>query len=93
MRPRGRASGAMLVVRMKQIVEAIYVNGVFRPVQPNVVELADGQRVCISVEDAAVPEALRLATSVYDGLVEADINEIERIALDRGNFFDKRAPH
>ncbi len=32
---------------------------------------------------------LKLARQVYEGLSEKDIEEIERIALDRSNFFSK----
>ena len=34
-------------------------------------------------------EMLKLAENVYEGLSEKDIEEIERIALDRSNFFSK----
>lgn len=33
---------------------------------------------------------LKLAEKVYEGLSEDDIDEIERIALDRSNFFGER---
>ena len=35
-------------------------------------------------------EILKLAENFYEGLSEEDINEIERIALDRSNFFGDR---
>ncbi len=34
-------------------------------------------------------EMLKLAEKFYEGLSEEDIEEIERIALDRSNFFSK----
>ncbi len=37
------------------------------------------------------PESLKLATRVYDGLSDEDIDEIEQIALDRSNFFGTRS--
>ena len=72
---------------MRHAIDAIYENGAFRPVQRDLLDIADGQRVRITVddEDECEPEALRLAVSVYDGLSENEIEEIERIALDRGN--------
>lgn len=73
--------------QMKHAIDAIYENGVFRPLQQPPVAIADGQRVRITVDDTCEPEPLRLAMSVYDGLSDDDIDEIERIALDRGNFF------
>jgi hypothetical protein len=39
------------------------------------------------IDDQREPEALQLAISVYNGLGEKEIDEIEQIALDRGNFF------
>ncbi len=34
-------------------------------------------------------EILKLAEKIYEGLSEEDIEEIEKIALDRSNFFSK----
>lgn len=70
---------------MKHVIDAVYERGTFRAVQP--VRIPDGQRVRILVDDEWEPEALELATSVYDGLSAGDIAEIERIALDRRSFF------
>lgn len=75
---------------MKHALDAIYENGAFRPLQQPVVAIAEGQRVRITIDDEAEPQALRLAMSVYDGLSDTDILEIETIALDRGAFFDSR---
>ncbi len=72
---------------MKQAIDAIYENGTFRPVQRDAVSIPDGQRVRITVDDGCEPESLRLAASVYDGLSDEDIDEVERIALDRTSFF------
>lgn len=76
---------------MKHAIDAIYENGTFRPIQRDAVAIADGQRVRITVDDECEPQALQLAMSVYDGLSDNDIDEIERIALDRGNFFGTRS--
>lgn len=35
-------------------------------------------------------EIMKLAENIYEGLSEEDINEIEKIALDRSNFFSNR---
>jgi predicted DNA-binding antitoxin AbrB/MazE fold protein len=72
---------------MKHAIDAIYENGTFRPIQRDAVAISDGQRVRITVDDECEPEALRLVMSVYDGLSDKDIFEIEQIALNRGNFF------
>jgi predicted DNA-binding antitoxin AbrB/MazE fold protein len=75
---------------MKQAIEAVYENGTFRPLMPGGVEIAEGQRVRLLIDDANEPEAIRLATSVYEGLSSDEIDEIEKIALDRARFFSAR---
>jgi len=75
---------------MKQAIDAIYENGAFRPIQRGALAITDGQRVRITVDDGCEPEALRLAMTVYDGLSDNDIDEIEQIALDRRTFFGTR---
>jgi predicted DNA-binding antitoxin AbrB/MazE fold protein len=72
---------------MRHAIEAIYENGLFRPIQHEVIPIAEGQRVRITVEDEGDPQALRLAMAVYEGLSDNDIHEIEAVALDRGSFF------
>ena len=75
---------------MTQSLEAVYENGAFRPVHPESLAISDGQRVRITVDDQAEPEALRLAACVYEGLSEKEIAEVEEIALDRQRFFGTR---
>jgi predicted DNA-binding antitoxin AbrB/MazE fold protein len=72
---------------MTQACEAIYENGVFRPVDPVGRELVDGQRVRLLVETHKPDEILDLATDVYANLSEDEVAEIEQIALDRSTFF------
>ncbi len=73
---------------MSETVEAIYENGVFKPLRfPNV---SEGQHVRLTVETAletAPDELLELAAQVYQGLSEKQIQEIEAIALSRADFF------
>ena len=76
---------------MKHAIDAIYENGAFRPIRGDAVDVADGQRVRITVDDECEPEALRLAVSVYDGLSDHEIDEVEQIALDRRTFFGSRS--
>lgn len=53
-------------------------------------ELNEGQ-VKIMVESESTPkDILALAGRVYAGLSEEDMNDIERIALERGAFFGER---
>jgi predicted DNA-binding antitoxin AbrB/MazE fold protein len=74
---------------MTQTCEAIYENGLFRPLAPAPEGLSEGQKVRLVVEAKPV-DVIDLAVHVYDGLSEEDIDEIERIALDRSNFFSGR---
>jgi predicted DNA-binding antitoxin AbrB/MazE fold protein len=76
-----------------QTLDAVYEQGVFRVIHPETVDLSEGQRVRIIVERRLTPkEITELAASVYDGLPAEEIREIERIALDRSNFFGDRTP-
>ncbi len=73
---------------MTQMVDAVYEHGVFRPLRDP--HLAEGQSVQLIVTGPALDpdKMLALARSVYDGLSQSEIDEIERVALDRENFFD-----
>ena len=76
---------------MKQTIDAVYENGALRPLQAGALVMPEGQRVRITINDEVEPEALRLATHVYDGLSDEEVNEIERIALDRNDFFGTKS--
>ena len=75
---------------MQLAIDAIYENGMFRPIRRERLAITEGKRVRITVDDGGDPEALRLAASVYDGLSDSEIAEIEKIALDRRSFFGQR---
>ena len=77
---------------MTQTIEAIYQNGMFKPLNPISEEITDGKKVEITINDKKLSpeEMLELASQVYEGLSEEDIAEIETIALDRSNFFGDR---
>ena len=78
---------------MTQTIEAVYQNGMFRPLSPVSEEISEGKKVEITIDDKKLSpeEMLELASQVYEGLSEEDIDEIEKIALDRSNFFgDKK---
>ena len=76
---------------MKHTINAIYENGMFRPIGITTVPFIDGQAIRITLDDEVDPEALRLAMNVYEGLSVTEMNEIEQIALDRGNLFGGRS--
>lgn len=77
---------------MTQTIEAIYQNGMFKPINPIAEEIAEGKTVEITIKEKRLSpeEMLKLAGEVYEGLSDKDIEEIERIALDRTNFFGDR---
>ncbi len=72
---------------MTQIVDAVYENGLFRPLTPPASVLAEGQTVRLVVETDTTGDILALAAQVYAGLSEEQVDEVERIALDRSAFF------
>jgi len=62
-------------------VDAIFQNGVFKPVSPP--ELREGERVRLTIErqaQATPEDILTLASRVYEGLSEEDIAEVEAVA-------------
>jgi predicted DNA-binding antitoxin AbrB/MazE fold protein len=75
---------------MKQAIDAVYENGTFRPIGTDAVQLPEGQRVRITVVEPA-QDVLKLASAVYAGLSPDEIDELERIAMQRGNFFGSRS--
>ncbi len=72
---------------MTKVLEAIYEGGVLRPLGD--LGLAEHQRVLVEIRLPAesAPE-LELAEwhRVYEGLSDAEITEVESIALDRSRF-------
>jgi predicted DNA-binding antitoxin AbrB/MazE fold protein len=76
---------------MEQVLEAIFESGTFRLLEPSAVTLVDGQHVWLTVETEGTPGCvLALAEHLYDGLSEEEIDEVERISLDRSTFFGDR---
>jgi predicted DNA-binding antitoxin AbrB/MazE fold protein len=78
---------------MKETLGAVFENGTFRPLSPDALHLSPGQRVRLIVESPIETDedVIELATRVYEGLSNEQIDEIERIALDRGDFFGDRS--
>lgn len=77
---------------MTQTIEAIYQNGMFKPLKSLEPDIAEGEKVVINVESFSenAKTIMELAEGFYEGLSDEDIHEIERIALDRSNFFGER---
>jgi len=79
---------------MRQTIEAVYQNGMFKPLNPVSEEITEGKTVEITIKDkeSSANEIMKLAENFYEGLSEEEINEIEKIALDRSNFLGDRKP-
>lgn len=72
---------------MDFILDAIYENGVFKPLES--LQLPEHQRVTITIQLPPVEnpdEELASWHQVYAGLSDSDIREIESIAFDRSHF-------
>lgn len=65
-----------------EAIEAIYQNGVFRPLAPVPEEIIEGQTVHLTLHDkeTSADEIMRLAENFYEGLSEEEIEEIGRVA-------------
>lgn len=74
---------------MSQILDAVFKDGSFKPVDKGSLSFAEGQRVKLTVEVTSEAEGnlVELAGQVYEGLSAEDIEEVERLALDRSKFF------
>jgi predicted DNA-binding antitoxin AbrB/MazE fold protein len=70
---------------------ATYKNGVFRPLDELEISLEEGEAVRLTIEALPPPQSsLELLFHLYYGLSEEEITEIEKIILDRRNFFPDR---
>lgn len=74
---------------MGQPIDAVYEKGAFRPLASDDLRLAEGQRVRLIVEASIEDDedVLSLAARVYEGLSDQEIDEIEKIALNRSPVF------
>jgi predicted DNA-binding antitoxin AbrB/MazE fold protein len=70
-------------------LEAVYEHGVFRPVVKPA-GIAEGQHVRLTVESGSPEDILALAASVYEGLTDEEIDDVEKIAFARDDFFGER---
>ncbi len=76
---------------MTQTLEAVFENGIFRPLTTVNLSIHEGQPVRLVVEPIEdTTDALKLAQQVYAGLTQPQIDEIEQIALNRKDFFGDR---
>ena len=65
---------------MTQTIEAIYQNGMFKPLKPISKEISEGETVEIIIKDKRLSpdEMLELAGKIYEGLSNEDIEEVEK---------------
>ncbi len=73
---------------MQQTIEAVYENGLLRPLQ--VLDLSEGQEVQLVIKSKnkiSPHQMLQLAAAVYQGFSTEQIDDIEQMALDRQHFF------
>jgi predicted DNA-binding antitoxin AbrB/MazE fold protein len=79
---------------MQQVIDAIFEQGAFKVLNPSILQLAEGQQVKLVIEELTLPpdNPLALLTGMYEGLSEEEIDEIERIILNRRDFFGKDLP-
>lgn len=81
---------------MTETAEAIYRNGSFVLVKPLNIPVEDGKKVKLIIESddeqSAQNPIMKLAENFYEGLSDDEIEEIEKIILDRSNFFGGKTP-
>lgn len=76
-----------------ETIEAIYEQGGFRVVTPCKLKLNEGQKVLLLVEPIKDTEdTIALATRVYDGLANNQVDSIEQHIRRRENFFGEEMP-
>ena len=77
---------------VSQTIDAIYEHGVFRIIDTDRADMPEGQRVRLTVEPLeGSQDSLELLRSVYEGLSDEEIDQVEEIILDRGNWSRDRS--
>jgi hypothetical protein len=75
----------------QETLEAIYKSETLRPLASPDAPIGEGQHVKLIVETTTAPGSnLELLLHLYDGLSEEEIDEIEKVILDRRDFFSGR---
>lgn len=75
---------------MARVVEAIYENGILKPLET--LDLPEHQRVRITIHEPlgdSPEETLEAWHQVYEGCADEEIAQIEAIALDRSHFMQQ----
>jgi predicted DNA-binding antitoxin AbrB/MazE fold protein len=78
----------------QQTLNAVYEHGTFKPLHPEDVDLVEGQQVRIIVE-AVQPsneeDLLEAMFHFFDDLPQEEVREIQKIILDRRDFFGAKS--
>lgn len=79
-------------MKASEVVEAVYERGVFKPSAP--VEFSDGQKVLLSIEPVngkptGGRDELRRGREVFAGFSDGDVDELDRLILDRTHYMPK----
>jgi len=71
---------------MPRTIEAIYEDGVLKPVIA--LNIPEHKKITLIIEEKAEEpsEIMSLAAGVYGGFSPEDIEEVEQVALDRSHF-------
>jgi predicted DNA-binding antitoxin AbrB/MazE fold protein len=78
----------------QQTIDAVYERGTLRILQPEKVDLEEGQQVRIIVEatqSSDEEDLLEAMFHFFDDLPKEEVQEIQKIILDRHGFFGDRA--
>ena len=88
---------------MTQVCDAVYENGVFKPIgKPR--DVKEGQRVNIVVDETAhnakltdarawIEKVQAAAAEMFAEMTPEEIDEMERVMLDRSHFFTASVPN
>ena len=76
---------------ISKTIEAVFTHGAFHPASVLDLPFSEGQKVRLVVEPMGkADEILALAAEVYEGLSSDQIDEIEKLAHRREDFFGER---
>ncbi len=71
---------------MHRTIEAVYEDGVLKPVNP--LNIQEHKKITLTIEEdpEVSSDILSLASGIYNGLSSKDVEDVEKVALDRSQF-------
>lgn len=78
----------------RQTLNAVYEHGTLKPLHPEDLDLAEGQQVRIIVEAVQPSNEEDLLEAMFhfiDDLPQEEVREIQKIILDRRDFFSDKS--